>query len=74
MLCAGTPIRRAVWVNLLLHNLADTAVTVDIGPQQGIEGTPYDLFLDGPYSAPNKKLTGLTVNGWGIPMDTPGPK
>jgi maltose alpha-D-glucosyltransferase/alpha-amylase len=50
---------------LLLHNLADTAVTVDIGPQPGMEGTPYDLFLDGPYPAPSKKLTGLALNGWG---------
>jgi maltose alpha-D-glucosyltransferase / alpha-amylase len=50
---------------LLLHNLADTAVTVDIGPLPGIEGTPYDLFLDGPYPAPSKKLTGLTLNGFG---------
>jgi maltose alpha-D-glucosyltransferase / alpha-amylase len=50
---------------LLLHNLADTAVTVDIGPQPEMDGTPYDLFVDGPYDAPSKKLTGLALNGWG---------
>jgi len=50
---------------LLLHNLADTKVTVDIGPQEGINADPYDLFVDGPYDAPTKKLTDLTLNGWG---------
>ncbi len=50
---------------LLLHNLADTAVTVDIGPLPGMNGAPYDLFLDAPYDAPTKKLTGLALNGWG---------
>ena len=50
---------------LLLHNLADTAVTVDIGPLPDMDGTPYDLFVDGPYDAPSKKLTGLALHGWG---------
>jgi maltose alpha-D-glucosyltransferase/alpha-amylase len=50
---------------LLLHNLADTKVTVDIGPLPGLEGAPYDLFVDGPYEAPSKKLTGLNLDGWG---------
>jgi hypothetical protein len=50
---------------LLLHNLADTSVTVDVGPLQGMGGAPYDLFVDGPYEAPNKELKGLTLNGWG---------
>jgi maltose alpha-D-glucosyltransferase/alpha-amylase len=50
---------------LLLHNLADTKVTVDIGPLPGIDAAPYDLFVDGPYDAPSKKLTDLTLNGWG---------
>jgi maltose alpha-D-glucosyltransferase / alpha-amylase len=50
---------------LLLHNLADMPVTVDIGPLPGMNGAPYDLFVDGPYDAPTKKLTGLTLNGWG---------
>ena len=51
--------------SLSLHNLADTAVTIDIGPLSGMDGTPYDLFVDGPYAAPTKKLTGLDLNGWG---------
>jgi maltose alpha-D-glucosyltransferase/alpha-amylase len=50
---------------LLLHNLADTAVTVDIGPLPDMDGAPYDLFVDGPYDAPSKKLTGLALHGWG---------
>jgi maltose alpha-D-glucosyltransferase/alpha-amylase len=50
---------------LLLHNLADTKVTVDIGPLPGIDGTPYDLLVDGPYTAPTNKLESLELNGWG---------
>jgi maltose alpha-D-glucosyltransferase/alpha-amylase len=50
---------------LLLHNLADTKVTVDVGPVPGMDGTPYDLFVDGPYKAPSNKLTGMELNGWG---------
>jgi maltose alpha-D-glucosyltransferase/alpha-amylase len=50
---------------LLLHNLADDKVTVDIGPLPGMNGDPYDLFVDGTYAAPTKKLNGLTLNGWG---------
>jgi maltose alpha-D-glucosyltransferase/alpha-amylase len=50
---------------LLLHNLADTKVTIDIGPLPGMDGTPYDLFVDGPYTAPTNKLKGLELNGWG---------
>jgi maltose alpha-D-glucosyltransferase/alpha-amylase len=50
---------------LLLHNLADTKVTVDIGPLPGMKGAPYDLFVDGPYEAPTDKLASLTLNGWG---------
>jgi maltose alpha-D-glucosyltransferase/alpha-amylase len=50
---------------LLLHNLADTKVTVDVGPLPGMDGTPYDLFVDGPYTAPTNKLESLELNGWG---------
>ena len=50
---------------LLLHNLADTEVTVDIGPQKGMEGEPYDLLVDGPYDAPGRKLNKLTLHGYG---------
>jgi maltose alpha-D-glucosyltransferase/alpha-amylase len=50
---------------LLLHNLADTPVTVNIGAQPNMNGNPYDLFVDGPYAAPTEKLTDLALNGWG---------
>jgi maltose alpha-D-glucosyltransferase / alpha-amylase len=50
---------------LLLHNLADTPVTVDIGPVDGMNGDPYDLFVDGQYDAPTNKFTELKLNGWG---------
>jgi maltose alpha-D-glucosyltransferase/alpha-amylase len=49
----------------LLHNLADVAVTIDIGPVQGMDGVPYDVLVDGPYDAPTSKLTALSLNGWG---------
>jgi len=29
--------------------------------QEGAIADPYDLFVDGPYDAPTKKLTGLTL-------------
>ena len=50
---------------LLLHNLADTTVTVDLGSLQGTDGDPYDLFVDGEYDPPTKKFTDLKLNGWG---------
>jgi maltose alpha-D-glucosyltransferase/alpha-amylase len=50
---------------LLLHNLADTPVTIDIGALDGIEGNPYDLLVDGPYDAPGNGLAGLRLNGFG---------
>ena len=49
---------------MLLHNLADTTVTVDIGAQPSMNGNPCDLFVDGPYPAPTERLTDLTLNGW----------
>jgi maltose alpha-D-glucosyltransferase/alpha-amylase len=49
---------------LLLHNLADTPVTVDIGELDGMDA-PYDLLVDGPYDAPTGDLTGLALSGWG---------
>ena len=30
-----------------------------------MNGEPYDLFVDGVYAAPTKKLSDLTLNGWG---------
>jgi maltose alpha-D-glucosyltransferase/alpha-amylase len=50
---------------LLLHNLADVPVTIDLGPQRGMKDAPYDLLVDGPYDAPSRDLTGLTLHGWG---------
>jgi maltose alpha-D-glucosyltransferase/alpha-amylase len=50
---------------LLLHNLADTALTVDVGSLGEFPGDPYDLLVDGPYDPPTAKLTGLELNGWG---------
>ena len=50
---------------LLLHNLADTPVVIDIGPQKGMDGLPYDLLVDGPYDAPTGRLDRLRLNGWG---------
>jgi maltose alpha-D-glucosyltransferase/alpha-amylase len=50
---------------LLLHNLAEDNVTVDLGPQPGTEGEPYDLLVDGPYDSPTSDLTGLELRGYG---------
>ena len=50
---------------MLLHNLADTTVTVDIGAQPSMNGNPCDLFVDGPYPAPTERLTDLALNDWG---------
>jgi maltose alpha-D-glucosyltransferase/alpha-amylase len=50
---------------LLLHNLADTAVTIDIGRLTGMESAPYDLLVDGPYDAPSGDLADLSLHGWG---------
>lgn len=50
---------------LLLHNLADTPVTVDLGQLKNMDGAPYDLFVDGPYDAPGPTLTDVPLNGWG---------
>ena len=38
---------------------------IDIGPQQGMDGLPYDLLVDGPYEAPTGDLDRLQLNGWG---------
>ena len=50
---------------LLLHNLADRAVTIDIGSLDGVEGRPWEMLADGPYPRPAEDLTGLQLNGWG---------
>jgi maltose alpha-D-glucosyltransferase/alpha-amylase len=50
---------------LLLHNLADRAVTVDIGKLEGSGGKPREVFADSAYDAPNARLQGLALRGWG---------
>jgi maltose alpha-D-glucosyltransferase/alpha-amylase len=50
---------------LLLHNLADKAVTVDVGPLDGVTTKPREIFADGGYEPPNKRLTGLALRGYG---------
>jgi len=49
---------------LLLHNLADTPVSIDIELEERDEA-PYDLLVDGAYDAPSPTLTGVALNGWG---------
>ena len=50
---------------LLLHNLADRAVTVDLGRLDGIAGKPREIFSDGRYDPPNARLTGLALRPYG---------
>ncbi len=50
---------------LLLHNLADAAVTVDIGKLDGMTGRPFEIISDGPYERPTTRLNGLLLRGWG---------
>lgn len=50
---------------LLLHNLADTPLTVDVGRLPGMAGEASDILVDGPYDPPGRRLTGLALNGWG---------
>lgn len=49
---------------LLLHNLADTPVTLDLS---GLDAgkRPYEVFADGQYEPPAKNLGRLELNGWG---------
>jgi maltose alpha-D-glucosyltransferase/alpha-amylase len=57
---------------VLLHNLADRAVTVDLGrlgDGDGGDGDdddgPREVFSDGPYDEPPPDLTGLKLRGHG---------
>jgi maltose alpha-D-glucosyltransferase/alpha-amylase len=54
---------------LLLHNLADTPVTVDLGDVDlGISKggkKPYEVFADDRYEPPAKNLGSLELNGYG---------
>jgi maltose alpha-D-glucosyltransferase/alpha-amylase len=50
---------------LFLHNLADRPVTVDVGPLDGVEGAPIEVYSDAGYSPVPASLSGLELNGWG---------
>jgi maltose alpha-D-glucosyltransferase/alpha-amylase len=50
---------------LMLHNLADEAVTVDLGPLDGVTEAPYDLLVDGLYDRPDRRFRGLELHGYG---------
>jgi len=50
---------------LLMHNLADTAVTVDVGKDQAGSERPWEVFADSAYRRPTRALTGIELNGWG---------
>lgn len=50
---------------LLMHNLADIAVTVDVGRDQAGPGRPWEVFADGAYPRPARALTGIELSGWG---------
>ena len=50
---------------LALTNLADKAVTVDLGPQPGQEGPIREVFADGSYDPPGDELTGLRIGPYG---------
>jgi maltose alpha-D-glucosyltransferase/alpha-amylase len=49
---------------LFLHNLADQAVTVDVGKLDG-EGRPVEVFADSDYPAVTSRLKDLELQGWG---------
>jgi maltose alpha-D-glucosyltransferase/alpha-amylase len=50
---------------LLLHNLADRAVTVDIGKLDGVDGKPREMFADGDYDPPTTRFASLQLRGYG---------
>jgi maltose alpha-D-glucosyltransferase/alpha-amylase len=52
-------------VMLFLHNLADRAVTIDLGKLDGVVGRPSDVFTDADYPPLGARLTGIALNGWG---------
>jgi maltose alpha-D-glucosyltransferase/alpha-amylase len=50
---------------VFLHNLADRAVSVDLGKLEGVAGRPSDVFSDVVYPALGARLTDVPINGWG---------
>jgi len=50
---------------LLLHNLADVAVTVDVGKDQVGPHRPWEVLADSAYRRPSRAMTGIELTGWG---------
>lgn len=50
---------------LLLHNLADVAVTVDVGRKHAGPDRPWEVLADSRYRRPTRALTGIELTGWG---------
>jgi maltose alpha-D-glucosyltransferase / alpha-amylase len=50
---------------LLLHNLAETAVALDLSEVEVGPKPPYEVFADDRYEPPAKNLAHLDLNGWG---------
>jgi maltose alpha-D-glucosyltransferase/alpha-amylase len=50
---------------LLLHNLSDRPATVTVGPRDGIDQRPWEVFADADYPRPAKTLRALPINGHG---------
>ena len=59
---------------LLLHNLADTAVTVDIGPLSGIERHAVRPVRRRPVRCAHQEADRPGAERLGIPLDTPVPE
>ena len=72
--CWPTASTRPTGSILLLHNLADDAVTVDIGPLDGMDGRPYDLLVDGPYDAPDRRADRARAARLGLSLDPAAPR
>ena len=49
---------------LLMHNLADRAVTIDLSAVEGTKAA-YTVFGDADYGPLPRSLKQLRVNGWG---------
>ncbi|MDQ3896288.1 MAG: alpha-amylase family protein, partial [Actinomycetota bacterium] len=63
-------------VMLVVHNLADTSRTVDVGRQPGQEGDPVEVFADRDYDRVGPELKGVDLAGYGYRWirlrETPG--
>ena len=52
-------------VMLAVTNLGSTKRTVDLGPQDGADGDPIEMFADRAYPAVGPRLDGLEIAGYG---------